>query len=275
MTRFLSGVTRRDFLKFLPIAGGALWLTRCASPAASALPTAAGSPTPAAPTETPSAAPTTPTATAPPAPSETFTPLPIAAEYLPPADGSYAFYPLPQPQLPAVSLQQALQERRSRRQFRADELPIHVIAALLWTGFGVNRPDGRRTAPSAYDVRDIDIYLATAKGLFRYNAPGHRLLPLLPDDLRLLTGTQTFVAAAPLGLVYVSDYSRMNASDEERLQWSWAHTGCIAQNVYLACAALGLAVVVRSTLDRAALAKRMNLNSSQHITLAQTIGYPA
>lgn len=273
-----TGFTRRDFLKFLSAAGGALLLHGCAGSLPDA-PSPTASPTPPpGPTHTiPPQSEATQTASAVPRPSETFTPVPeYPPEYLPAVDGSYAFYPLPEPQLPAnVSLMQTLQERRSRREFRADELPIAVIVALLWAGFGVNRPDGKRTAPSAYDVRDIDIYLAAAKGLFRYDAPGHRLIPRLPDDLRPFTGTQSFIATAPLNLLYVSDYSRMNASAEDYLQWSWAHSGCIAQNVYLACAALGLATVVRSTLDRAALAERMNLNASQHITLAQTIGYPA
>jgi SagB-type dehydrogenase family enzyme len=170
---------------------------------------------------------------------------------------------------------QALQERHSTRTFRADELPASVIAAILWSGFGVNRPDGKRTAPSAYNVQDIDIYLATGKGLYHYEAAGHSLAALLPDDLRPFAGTQGFVATAPLNLVYVSDYSRIGASAEDCLQWSWAHSGCIAQNVYLACAALGLATVVRSTFDRAVLSERMGLGENQHITLAQTIGYPA
>jgi nitroreductase len=124
-------------------------------------------------------------------------------------------------------------------------------------------------------VRDIDIYLVTGKGLFRYEAEVHSLYALLPDDLRSYTGTQGFTATAPLALVFVSDYSRMDTKDEERMQWSWAHSAFIAQNVYLACAALGLATVVRSTIDRQELGRWMELNQTQHITLAQTLGYPA
>ncbi|MCS7011365.1 MAG: nitroreductase family protein [Anaerolineales bacterium] len=272
-----NGLSRRDFLKLASLAGGALALVGCGQGRTAFTPVASDSASPVSPSETPSPPPLTETAFPSPLPSETPAPSPMSAtEFLPPVDGSYAFYALPEPTLPAqVSLMQALRERRSRRAFRSDELSVPLIAALLWAGFGVNRPDGKRTAPSAYNVQDIDIYLTVAQGLFRYDAPAHRLIPILPDDLRPFTGTQGFIAAAPLTLVYVSDHRRMDASDEERLQWSWAHSGCIAQNVYLACAALGLAVVVRSTLDRTALAKRMNLNASQHITLAQTIGYPA
>jgi nitroreductase len=215
----------------------------------------------------------------------TFTPSPVDTpsqtheqppEYLPEVDGSYTTYPLPSPHFPYfMPLMQALQERHSSRDFQPDELPISLLSAILWAGFGVNRPDGKRTAPSAYNVRDIAIYLVTGKGLFRYEAESHSLSALLPDDLRLYTGMQGFTATAPHNLVYVSDYSRMNTTDEERMRWSWAHSAFIAQNVYLACAALGLATVVRSTIDRPELGRRMELNHNQNITLAQTLGYPA
>jgi nitroreductase len=275
--RFTS-LTRRDFLRFLPVAGGALLLNGCAGNLAS-IPSPTFSPTKSftLPPTLPIQSDATQTASLTSQPSETYTLTPEPpTETLPPVDGSYSTYPLPTPQIPNnMPLMQALQERHSTRTFRADELSVSAIAAILWAGFGVNRPDGKRTAPSAYNVQDIDIYLATGKGLFRYEAAGHSLAALLPDDLRPFTGTQGFVATAPLNLVYVSDYNRIGASAEDCLQWSWAHSGCIAQNVYLACAALGLAAVVRSTFDRVALSERMGLGENQHITLAQTIGYPA
>jgi nitroreductase len=172
---------------------------------------------------------------------------------------------------------QALLKRHSTRAFRQEELGVQVLSDLLWTAFGVNRPEtGGRTAPSAYNVRDIDIYLATAKGLYRYEAGNHSLTALLPDDLRASTGTQSYVAGAPVNLVYVSDHGRMASfTAQDREQWSWAHSGLIAQNVYLFCASEGLVTVVRSTIDRERLAGRMGLNDSQHITLAQSLGYPA
>jgi nitroreductase len=197
-------------------------------------------------------------------------------EYLPTMDGSYKTYSLPSPKFPNyMPLIQALQDRHSSRNFQPDELPVSLVSTILWAGFGVNRLDGKRTAPSAFNVRDIDVYLATSKGLFRYEADSHSLSALIPDDLRPYTGTQGFAATAPLDLVYVTDYSRMDTTDEERMQWSWAHSGFIAQNVYLACAALGLATVVRSTIKRQELGRWMGLNQNQHITLAQTLGYPA
>ncbi len=184
--------------------------------------------------------------------------------------------PLPKPQTEGGKpLMQALKERKSAREFSPEKLPLQVLSNLLWAGFGVNRPDGHRTAPSARNVQDIDIYAATADGLYLYDAKAHALQPVVAEDIRGATGTQPFVREAPLNLVYVSDYEKMKGvSAEDKLLYAGAHTGFIAQNVYLYCASEGLSAVVRALVDRAALAKAMKLRPDQRITLGQTIGYP-
>jgi len=172
-------------------------------------------------------------------------------------------------------LMQVLNERHSQREFSSEKLPLPVLSNLLWAGFGVNRPDGRRTAPSARNWQDIDIYVAMADGLYLYDPKANALKQVLVEDLRGATGSQPFVAEAPVDLVYVSDQAKTgNASAEDRLLYGGAHTGFISQNVYLYCASEGLATVVRGLVDRAALAKRMQLRPDQRITLAQTVGYP-
>jgi len=172
-------------------------------------------------------------------------------------------------------LMQVLNERHSQREFSSEKLPLPVLSNLLWAGFGVNRPDGRRTAPSARNWQDIDIYVAMADGLYLYDSKANALKQVLTEDLRGATGSQPFVAEAPVDLVYVSDAAKTgNASAEDRLLYGGAHTGFISQNVYLYCASEGLATVVRGLVDRAGLAKRMQLRPDQRITLAQTVGYP-
>ncbi len=266
--------TRRDFFKVLSITGGALILSGCA-PRYASLPTLTPTHTLLPSQTVKTDLPATPSSTL----SPVETPTIVTVENpgtLPTASGVTVKINLAPPAFPAdITLAQALQDRRSSRSFLQDELPLTALSALLWAGFGINRPDGKRTAPSANNVQDIDIYIASSKGLFLYQATEHALLPILPEDYRSNTGTQGFVTTAPIDLIYVSDYSRMNTSDEERMQWSFAHSGCIAQNVYLACAVLGLATVVRSSINRQDLSRRMGLKDTQHITLAQTIGYPA
>ena len=183
---------------------------------------------------------------------------------------------LPQPQVDrGRPLMQVLKDRSSSRSCRAEKLPVQVLSNLLWAAFGVNRADtGNRTAPSAMNSQEIDIYVATADGLYLYYAKSHELKPVLPDDIRGLTGRQEFVKDAPVNLIYVADFSKMGTSaKEEKNLYSAADTGFIGQNVYLYCASEGLATVVRGSIDRQTLAKVMRLRPDQKVILAQSVGY--
>ncbi|MCE5251795.1 nitroreductase family protein [bacterium] len=173
-------------------------------------------------------------------------------------------------------LMQALKARQTSREFRTDALPLQVISDLLWAAFGINRPEsGRRTAPSAMNWQEIDIYVASFGAVYLYDAREHALIPVLGQDIRSSTGTQAFVGEAPVNLVYVADLSKMGGgSDEGKIQTAFADTGFIGQNVYLYCASEGLATVVRGSVDKDALAQLMGLRPEQRITLAQTVGYP-
>jgi SagB-type dehydrogenase family enzyme len=190
---------------------------------------------------------------------------------------SQDFIKLPKPQTDiGKPLMKVLKERRSAREFSQEKLPIQILSNLLWAAYGINRPESSgRTAPSAMNCQDIDIYLAMADGLFLYEPKEHALKLIIPRDVRELTGRQSFVKEAPINLIYVSNFARMTrVRQEEKEFFSGAHTGFIAQNVYLFCASEGLATVVRAMIDRAALSNVINLREDQKITLSQTVGYP-
>ncbi|KPK38876.1 MAG: nitroreductase [Gammaproteobacteria bacterium SG8_47] len=176
-----------------------------------------------------------------------------------------------------MPLMQALKARHSTREFSGKALSPQVLSNLLWAAAGVNRPDsGKRTAPSARNWREIDIYITLPEGAYRFDANEHVLLPVRSEDLRAQTGVQDFVARAPVNLVYVANLDRMQgASSEHQDLYAAADTGFIAQNVYLFCASEGLATVVRGSVDREALAPMLGLGEWQRIILAQTVGYPA
>jgi nitroreductase len=179
---------------------------------------------------------------------------------------------LPPPQTEGGKpLMQALKERRSTREFSADKLPPQVLSNLLWAAWGMNREDGRRTAPSARNRQEMDVYVALAEGLYLYNAKDHRLDPIVKEDLRAATGTQPFVGQAPLNLVYVADQAKLGGPDDATAH---ADTGFIGQNVYLYCASEDLVTVIRGMVPQEPLAKAMKLRPDQKITLAQTVGYP-
>ena len=184
---------------------------------------------------------------------------------------------LPKPQMGGGRpLMQALKDRHTSREFSSEKLPAQVLSNLLWAAFGVNRPDsGKRTAPSARNWQEIDIYVATADGLYLYDAKANLLKPTLAEDIRGATGGQPFVKDAPVNLVYVADLAKTGDSPAEaRDLFTAVDAGFISQNVYLYCASEGLATVVRGGIDRPALAKVMRLRPDQKIIVAQSVGYP-
>lgn len=181
--------------------------------------------------------------------------------------------------LGGMPLMEALAARQTSRDFSSRKLPAEVLSRLLWSAYGVNRPDtGGRTAPSAHNWKVIEIYVALEQGLYRYDADRHRLEPIAAQDAREIAGTQDFVAAAPLNLIYVARMDKMNASAEDTaedlLVWAAVEAGAIAQNVGLFCASEGLGGVVRAGVQRARFARAANLPANHRILLAQTVGYP-
>jgi SagB-type dehydrogenase family enzyme len=183
---------------------------------------------------------------------------------------------LPRPQTDiGRPLMQTLRDRSSARAFSPTQLPSQTLSNLLWAAFGVNRPDsGKRTAPSAMNWQETDIYIAAADGLYIYDAKTHQLDPVSREDVRARTGMQPFVKDAPLNLVYVVDLAKTGSGSTERDMYVAADVGFIAQNVYLFCASEGLVTVVRGSIDRPALSKVLRLRPDQKIILAQTVGYP-
>jgi nitroreductase len=174
-----------------------------------------------------------------------------------------------------MPLMQALKERKSTREFGPQKLPLPVLSNLLWAAWGVNRSDGHRTAPSARNSQEMDVYVAMSDGLFLYEPKQHQLQRISAEDIRAATGMNDYVKDAAVNLVYVADLTRGNLKDPAAIEfYSGADTSFLAQNVYLFCASEGLNVVVRGSIDRAALAAKMKLRPDQKITLAQSIGYP-
>ena len=181
---------------------------------------------------------------------------------------------LTKPRIAGNPLMEVLAKRSSSREFSAEPLPENILSNMLWAAAGINRPDsGKRTAPTAMNKQEIDVYVATVKGIYLYEAKSHSLKMIAAGDLRGLTGKQDYVKEAAVNLIYVADYSRMKSSSDQEL-YAAADTGFISENVYLYCASAGLATVVRAYIDKAELSKAMKLRADQKIILAQSVGYP-
>jgi SagB-type dehydrogenase family enzyme len=178
--------------------------------------------------------------------------------------------PIPQKE-GGMPLMEALAARKSDRSFSSRPLESQALSDLLWAAFGINRNDGKRTAPSARNRQEIDVYVALSSGLYYYNAQQHKLEQVIETDIRELVGKQPFTQTAPVNLIYVSDYERMAGGEEF---YSATDTGFISQNVYLYCASAGLNTVVLGWVDKKKLHKAMGLQSTQHVILTQPVGYP-
>jgi len=174
-----------------------------------------------------------------------------------------------------LPLMEALAKRQSAREFAPDALPLPLLSGLLWAAFGRNREDGKRTAPTALNAQEIDVFVALPTGAYLYDAAAHELQLVAAADLRRVTGYQDFVDEAPLDLVYVADQARMGMVPVgQRSAYAHVAAGAISQNVYLYCASSGLATVIRAWIDREAIADALGLAHDQQVLLSQTVGYP-
>jgi len=198
-------------------------------------------------------------------------------------DGSMKQIRLPAAQMTGGKpLMETLRDRKSSRDYSPVPLPKQTLSNLLWAAFGINRPEsGRRTAPSALNWQETDIYVFTEKGAYLYDAKENALQPVAAGDHRGETGSiiQPVVKKAPVNLVFIVDSTRTGLmgkmlNTEERDMFSDTAVGFISQNVYLYCASEGLSTVVRGMIDREALTELLKLRPEQRIILAQSVGYP-
>ena len=188
--------------------------------------------------------------------------------------GEAANFQLPQPGPGGdMTLTQALKNRRTVREYELRELNQSELASLLWAACGVNRADGRRTAPTGRNVQDIDVYVMLPTGVYRYLAQQNQLELVNAGDHRAAAGKQAFAVTAPVNLFYVQDLARaMNADEKNTARHGGIHAGAIMQNVYLFCAANGFGTVARDMLDREKLAAVLKLDSTQQIILGPSVG---
>ena len=195
---------------------------------------------------------------------------------------------LPPPQIDGgMPLMKALSLRKSTRGDFGPEksLSMQTISNLLWAADGINRPGtNHRTAPSAADWQNIDIYVLTKDGVFLYDSPQHSLKVITNEDLRANAGLegsstgpmkQDFAKTAPVSLVYVANLAKtttMNFGGEPvGIWWSAIGVGAITQNVYLFCASENLACIVRAMVDADKLSQVFKLNPDQKVMVTSTI----
>ncbi len=175
----------------------------------------------------------------------------------------------------SMTLYQALQQRKSVREYSTKDIDDMKLSQLLWAAVGINRPDGHLTAPTAVNAQDITVYVCRKDGAYLYVAKDNTLQKVSDKDLReSVAANQKFSAVAPISLVIVTDNAKFRGGSTNGPTISGAiDAGYVSQNIDLACEALGLCTVPRATMDKEALKKELKLTDSQNPILNHPIGY--
>ncbi len=190
---------------------------------------------------------------------------------------------LPEPdKMRGTAVMQALADRVSVRECSSEELSLKDLSDVLWAANGINRPEeGRRTAPSALNRQDIDIYVFTTEGVYAYLPQSHALQLVVDGDHRaVLAGppsparTQDFVKDFPVILLFVSDLSRFGMEGERVRLMAAMDAGFVSENVNLFCASVGLCTVPRASMDEAGVRQLLSLEAHQMPLLNNPVGYP-
>lgn len=172
-----------------------------------------------------------------------------------------------------MPLLDALSTRKTTRVYSSRMLDAQTLSSLLWAAFGISREDGRRTAPSALNSQEIQIYVILEGGIYVYEPKEHALERKLAGDYRKLAGTQSYAQSVPVSFVYVADLEKSLTSPESSESYACVDCGFIGQNVYLFAAANGLSSAFRGSIDRSAIAETLKLKASQRVLYGQSIGY--
>ena len=169
----------------------------------------------------------------------------------------------------------ALTDRMSVREYDSKALSLQDLSDLLWAANGVNREDGRRTAPTASNRQEIDVYAIFAEGAYFYDAQAHALKPVAKGDYRgLVAMSQDFAKTAPVSLLIVMNLEKMGDPTVEQTKLMCAvDAGIVCQNINVFCAAVGLSTVPRATMDRAELQKVLKLSPTQLPIMNNPVGY--
>jgi len=174
------------------------------------------------------------------------------------------------------SFMKVFNNRQSSREYSDKMISAQDLSDLLWAANGINRPDGKRTAPSAKNVQDVDVFVIMKEGAYLYDHKSHTLVPVAQGDHRAaVAGGQEFVKTAPLCLVLVSDLTRLgNASADGTKLMGAVDIGIVCQNINIACSGLGLTTVPRGSMDHSALKKVLKLTDHHLLLMNNPVGYP-
>lgn len=176
------------------------------------------------------------------------------------------------------SVMKALENRQSTGEFADSELSIEDLSDLLWAANGINRPEiGKKTAPSAQNSQEIDIYVCLKNGAYVYDAQKHVLNLVTTNDLRMMAERKKGAVAAPCLILLVAETSRFKTNSyntkEHVESMSKVDAGIVSQNISIFCAGVGIGTKPRAQMDHAGLKEALKLKDTQILILNHPVGY--
>ncbi|MDR2907441.1 MAG: nitroreductase family protein [Bacteroidales bacterium] len=175
-----------------------------------------------------------------------------------------------------MPLMEALNNRKSGRAYSDKALTQQQLSNMLWAATGVNREDGRMTAPTASNNQQVEIFVANKDGVYQYMPKTNELKTVLKGDNRTLFAKQPNHQKAPVLMLFVANYDKMGKYDDNaKLKYGFTDVGNVSQNVYLFAASEGMASVVMGMFEPEPLVKALKLTPAQKPILTQAIGFPA
>ena len=174
------------------------------------------------------------------------------------------------------AVMKALSDRQSIREYDTKDVSLQDLSDLLWAANGINRQDGKRTAPSAMDRREIDVYMINKDGAYLYDVNEHVLKPVSSGDFRkAVAAQQDFAATAPISIVLVANLEKLGDPTKEGTRSTASFdAGIVCQNINIFCSAVGLATVPRGSMNQAELRTALKLSDTQIISINNPVGYP-
>ncbi|PXV62231.1 nitroreductase [Dysgonomonas alginatilytica] len=176
-----------------------------------------------------------------------------------------------------LTVMEAFAKRQSSSEFSDKELNIQDLSNLLWAANGINRENGKKTAPSAQNSQDIDVYVALPQAVYKFDAQSNNLVLVAEGDYRGLAGGKKDNPLPPTILYLVADASKYKPSAYNTMEhitdMNKVDAGIVSQNIGIFCSGMGLGTKPRAQMNHAELKKALKLNDSQTLILNHPIGY--
>jgi SagB-type dehydrogenase family enzyme len=173
-----------------------------------------------------------------------------------------------------VDIMEALQMRKSTKSYSTKEIPIGDLSNILWAANGVNRENGKRTAPSSYGRQYTDLYIVSDQGVYFYDPVEHSLGLVTNENLKSQIAMQKYVGEASHIIVMVSDSTRIHPLSKNRVAAAYGAAGCIAQNIYLTAGAMNLGTCLVVSLKADVIKDKFGLKEHETPIFIMPLGYP-